>query len=240
MLFRKSISNTKNFFKNTVESVKSFFSGGYQRLPKTPRCSLFPCSGTRRLNMKTSSCYEDLDKFYTDFTNQWDDHADKDHTNEAKKRSKKKVVFSIDTKQDNEQVYSSNPGSFMKFAKATKNNQVERRDDEDAIIKRKCAHEGKRQDYSWINKGMREEAAKRASLVEERLKELEMMDVSNLEHVLDIEEVLHYYSRLTCPAYVDIVDQFFMDMYSEFSGHRESKLCGNNSKLRERLKKGSI
>jgi hypothetical protein len=52
--------------------------------------------------------------------------------------------------------------------------------------------------------------------VAQKLKELEMMDVSNVEHVLDVEEVLHYYSRLTCPAYLDIVDKFFMDMYAEF------------------------
>ncbi|THF98523.1 hypothetical protein TEA_001166 [Camellia sinensis var. sinensis] len=41
-----------------------------------------------------------------------------------------------------------------------------------------------------------------------------MVDKSNIEHVLDIEEVLHYYSRLTCPAYVDIVDKFFMDIWT--------------------------
>ncbi|WCJ42466.1 hypothetical protein M5689_023274 [Euphorbia peplus] len=51
--------------------------------------------------------------------------------------------------------------------------------------------------------------------VQEKLKEIEKMDMSNVEHVLDIEEVVHYYSRLTCPAYLDIVDKFFMDMYSE-------------------------
>ncbi|GAB4830440.1 hypothetical protein Ancab_020078 [Ancistrocladus abbreviatus] len=32
---------------------------------------------------------------------------------------------------------------------------------------------------------------------------------SDENHVLDIEEVLHYCSRLTCPAYCDIVDRFF-------------------------------
>ena len=44
-----------------------------------------------------------------------------------------------------------------------------------------------------------------------------MMDIINVDHVLDIE-VLYYYSRLTCPAYLDIVDKFFMDMYAEFFG----------------------
>ncbi|KAL2493097.1 Uncharacterized protein Adt_28725 [Abeliophyllum distichum] len=49
-----------------------------------------------------------------------------------------------------------------------------------------------------------------------KMRELEMMDVNDTDHVLDIEEVLHYYSRLTCPAYQDIVDKFFMDMYAEY------------------------
>lgn len=54
--------------------------------------------------------------------------------------------------------------------------------------------------------GEREE--ERISLVTEKLKEMEMMDGGNVEHVLDIEEVIHYYSRLTCPAYRRIIDKF--------------------------------
>ncbi|CAN0878243.1 hypothetical protein LINGRAHAP2_LOCUS12369, partial [Linum grandiflorum] len=50
-----------------------------------------------------------------------------------------------------------------------------------------------------------------------KLKELEMMDVSDVEHVLDVEEALHYYSRLKSTAYLDIVDKFFSDMYHEIS-----------------------
>ncbi|GMJ07435.1 hypothetical protein like AT3G24535 [Hibiscus trionum] len=62
----------------------------------------------------------------------------------------------------------------------------------------------------------------RSSMVAQRLKELEMMDMSNAEHVRDIQEVLHYYSRLTCPTYLDIVDKFFMEMYAEIFGHFDS------------------
>lgn len=50
-----------------------------------------------------------------------------------------------------------------------------------------------------------------------KMKELEMMDSSDVEHVLDIEEALHYYSRLTSPVYLDIVDKFFTDMHSEYT-----------------------
>ncbi|KAJ6947345.1 hypothetical protein NC651_001897 [Populus alba x Populus x berolinensis] len=51
----------------------------------------------------------------------------------------------------------------------------------------------------------------------QKMKELEMMDVSDVEHVLDVEEALHYYSRLKSPVYLDIVDKFFTNIYTEFS-----------------------
>ncbi|KAI3759678.1 hypothetical protein L6452_07670 [Arctium lappa] len=53
-------------------------------------------------------------------------------------------------------------------------------------------------------------------VLEQKMKELEMMDMKDEEHVLDIEEVLHYYSLLTSPIYQGLVDKFFTDMYSEF------------------------
>ncbi|KAL4583896.1 hypothetical protein LXL04_008481 [Taraxacum kok-saghyz] len=52
--------------------------------------------------------------------------------------------------------------------------------------------------------------------LEQKMKELEMMDMKDEEQVLDIEEVLHYYSLLTSPIYQDLVDKFFTDMYSDF------------------------
>lgn len=53
----------------------------------------------------------------------------------------------------------------------------------------------------------------RGCLLAEKMKELEMAEVFNKDHVMDIEEALHYYSLITCPVYQDIVDRFFMDMY---------------------------
>ncbi|KAA8541801.1 hypothetical protein F0562_022953 [Nyssa sinensis] len=65
----------------------------------------------------------------------------------------------------------------------------------------------------------------------QKMIELEMMDMTDVDHVLDIQEVLHHYSRLSSPVYLDIVDKFFMDMYSEFFLPRPSKtgsiLCQN-------------
>ncbi|KAF4347172.1 hypothetical protein G4B88_008819 [Cannabis sativa] len=78
------------------------------------------------------------------------------------------------------------------------------------VVMMSCNNNNKKKlgDYHYSNKN-------KNCLVEEKLKELEMLDVSNVDHVLDIEEVLHYYSRLTCPAYLEIIDKFFIDMFSE-------------------------
>lgn len=67
-----------------------------------------------------------------------------------------------------------------------------------------------------------------------KMKELEMMDSSDVEHVLDIEEALHYYSRLTSPVYLDIVDKFFTDMHSEYT-LPHSSLTNKHSKSKGRV-----
>ncbi|GFZ11794.1 hypothetical protein Acr_23g0001790 [Actinidia rufa] len=64
----------------------------------------------------------------------------------------------------------------------------------------------------------------------QKMKELEMMELTEVDHVLDIEEVLHYYSCLKCPAYLDIVDKFFIDMYSEFSLPKPSSSISGSSR----------
>ncbi|GAA0147942.1 hypothetical protein LIER_07518 [Lithospermum erythrorhizon] len=66
-----------------------------------------------------------------------------------------------------------------------------------------------------------------------KLKQLEMLEPKDVEHVLDVEEVLHYYSRLTSPAYVDIVDRFCTDMHNENSLQQPSvSITANNSMRR--------
>ncbi|CAN4100232.1 unnamed protein product [Withania somnifera] len=57
----------------------------------------------------------------------------------------------------------------------------------------------------------------RGEILAQKMKELEMMDEEDLDQMMDIKEVLYYYSHLKCPVYLDIVDRYFMDMYNEFS-----------------------
>ncbi|CAO2813327.1 unnamed protein product [Amaranthus hypochondriacus] len=54
-------------------------------------------------------------------------------------------------------------------------------------------------------------------LLEQQMKDLEMMDVGDVDHVSDVKEALHCYSLLTSPVYVEMVNKFFMDMYTDFN-----------------------
>ncbi|KAK5817144.1 uncharacterized protein LOC108487956 [Gossypium arboreum] len=188
MLLRNSISNTKNFFRKTLQSFKSFFTGcgnetkPYQKLPKA------------------SPYYQDdLEKFYTEFTRRWDATADKG-SKAKKKNKKKKRTMSLSSTQFTTQ---------------------RREDIGESNVEKKQELQG----YTFSKE----------SSVAQKLKEIEMMDVSNVDHVLDVEEVLHYYSRLTCPAYVDIVDKFFMDLCGEFFGP-----IGSPASVGSRPKFGSV
>ncbi|MCD7446869.1 hypothetical protein HAX54_017931 [Datura stramonium] len=57
----------------------------------------------------------------------------------------------------------------------------------------------------------------KGEILAQKMKELEMMDEEDLDQMLDIKEVLYYYSHLKCPVYLDIVDRYFTDMYNELS-----------------------
>ncbi|KAI5680530.1 hypothetical protein M9H77_01757 [Catharanthus roseus] len=201
----------KKFFQKTIDSVKSFLSGGYQRLPKSPPCNSFPCVGGRSMELKYSTSYKELDKVYT-ANIQWD-NDEKNTKNGIKKYDMNSAAV---VSKDEDRGVSNN---LIKRSKA-KTEESKRR---------KMVYEGKKfQDLS-ISKGVREE---KGFLVAKKLKELEMLDKTNVEHVLDIEEILHYYSRLTCPAYLDIVDSFFMEMYSELlSGKTPERVYGSWPKL---------
>lgn len=201
MLLRNSFSNTKKFFRKTVQSFKSLFSGGYQKLPKTTPPHPLSYAASVNLTVQYSS--------YEEFAEPCDSGKDQE-----RKGSKKKAVSSP-TKQETE-VYR---GSFIDFSQATpvKKNHTESREEyhHNRDDTRSIPHQRKRQE-DYCSEGLIKEG--RTCLVAQKLKELEMLDMSNVDHLLDIEDVLHYYSRINCPAYLDIVDRFFMDIYEEFFG----------------------
>lgn len=185
------LRSTKKFFQKTLDSVKSFLSaGGYQRLPKSPD-PRNPGGGGGILELKYSTqSFRELDKVII-------------------KSSSSSCCRNKDASST-----STTPPPRVHHAKASDHHDPQKKKKKN---RRTITYEGKRYQNLWASDDqggvmMREE---RGVSVIKKLKELEMMDKMNAEHVLDIEEILHYYSRLTCPAYLDIVENFFMDMYSE-------------------------
>lgn len=210
MLLRSSISSTKKFFHKTFENLKVFFSPGYERLPKTPSHDNFTfpvMSATSVVEANNNnSSYEDLEKFYANFTEQWDCS----HKQKTRKGSKKKSVMLSALAKQEMQVYD---GNFVCASPVQKINHVQNNNDKRMI----AHHMGKKQDTPALISSVHV-GEKRSCIVEKKLRELATLDKGNVDHVMDIEEVLHYYSKLSCPAYLEIVEKFFMEMYSEFFG----------------------
>ncbi|XP_010476608.1 PREDICTED: uncharacterized protein LOC104755837 [Camelina sativa] len=67
-----------------------------------------------------------------------------------------------------------------------------------------------------------EDAKKRGDALAQKMKDLNMVDLRDVEHSLDVREALRCYSSIRSPVYLDIVDNFFTDMYYEFSDPRTS------------------
>ncbi|THF98979.1 hypothetical protein TEA_022301 [Camellia sinensis var. sinensis] len=130
-------------------------------------------------------------QFNRDFSKQW--QSDNDKAMKSKELMNKANTTS---------------GSFTKF-------------EDGNALKRECkVKENEEKKIGSIGQSRRQEACSQIGngggggyMLAEKIRELEMMDMNDVDHVLDIEEVLHNYSRLTCPVYLDIVDNFFVDMY---------------------------
>ncbi|PON50565.1 hypothetical protein PanWU01x14_222800 [Parasponia andersonii] len=196
LLMRNSISTTKKFFQRTLGNLKSFFTGGsYQKLPKSPRRHPFSGNSTTVAATTTTINIHQCDS-----------------TTCTKKRI---ITSSNSTKQE-----KSDDDDHISTTTTT-TNQVEKKKNDQAYPRKVMIMNNirKLEDYNDCKDQLRSNGEGirkyKYRLVEEKLKEIEMLDLSNVDHVLDIEEVLHYYSRLTCPAYIEIIDRFFMDTFAE-------------------------
>ncbi|KAJ8644724.1 hypothetical protein MRB53_006472 [Persea americana] len=226
MILRDSFSKAKKLFHNTIQTFKTMLSNGYERLPKTPPSNPFSCAAKSKLHHS----FRDLDSFSN---GRYGDDPDE----RTKKKSTTKKIKTPWDENKQDPLYN---GSFMKFARA---NLVEEREKEKHHIRKQS------EDYRKAGESRGESSSSFSRRVEtscavtQRLKELELMDMSNVDHLLDIEEVLHYYSKITCPFYVDIVNKFFMEMYTEFLPQTSPQTCvsrhisnwNNVSKLTEVL-----
>ncbi|KAL5576429.1 hypothetical protein UlMin_018128 [Ulmus minor] len=202
MLLKETIQKSQDFFHKTFRNLKSLFFGGYQKLPKSLSFKAFSCGGGKLQSCKT-------DQFYADFYDELESHLDK-----VNKTDTKVVVAAEEVMTEG----NAGPESFVKLAKAK--------------------HEGslkeKKTGISHLGKGRESNSQKTDAggyVLAQKMKELEMIDAGDMEQALDVEEAIHYYSRLKSPVYLDIVDKFFTDMYSEISIPQPSTKI-NNSKRR--------
>lgn len=191
MLKRETIDKSKNFFHKTLENLKSFFFGGYKKLPKSLSSNPFSCGRGKLKNYKG-------DHYYADFYDEWESHLDKMSKKDGNDTTASKVVM----KEEN-----SSSGSIVFPKKSHVKSKQEGRLKEKKKIGSSNLGKLKESNAQKMNSG--------GYALAQKMKELEMMDAGDVEQVLDIEEALHYYSRLKSPVYVDIVDKFFMDMHSE-------------------------
>ncbi|XP_023000396.1 uncharacterized protein LOC111494654 [Cucurbita maxima] len=100
------------------------------------------------------------------------------------------------------------------------------------IRQEKAVTEKKKQGNTHFRKGDVKSCSRRSDGLVQKMKELEMLDRGDMEQELDLEEAIHYYSRLRSPVYLEIVDRFFMDIHSEFSVPEASAKSMNSSKRR--------
>ena len=195
MLYKKKIIHkSKSLVKKTIQNFKSFF-GGYQKLPKSLSFNAFSCGSSKLKNCKA-------DQIYTDFYEEWESQLD-----EISKKDNKVTITSEEKMKEEENASS---GSLTKLSKKS---PVKTK--EEVGLKEK-----KKTGSSQLGKGKESKSKKTNAgghVLAQKMKELEMVDAGDMEQALDIEEAVHYYSRLRSPVYLDIVDKFFVDMYSDFS-----------------------
>ncbi|KAL0354682.1 UNVERIFIED_CONTAM: hypothetical protein Sradi_3915100 [Sesamum radiatum] len=186
--------------KETIYRTKKFFHRALTNLKsflleRYQKLPKTPCSNPINSTMKSK--LHGVDNFCRSLSQQWD------NSTETVKKKDRHLSPEEQAKGD-EQCSKSfkNAGDFSELEHLKENKKV-----------------------SKISSGRKQEESSLLAAVAlaQKMKELEMMDVNDMDHVMDVEEVLHLYSRLTCPAYLEIVDKFFMDMYSEFNVPQASR-----------------
>ncbi|KAM3380193.1 hypothetical protein P3S68_005766 [Capsicum galapagoense] len=204
ILLKKTIQKTKNFLHKTPHNLKSFLFGGHKKLPKAASHfnTFFSVSkrfsGSKRIPKTTT--VKELDDLYKDYYQQW---HQPDH-NEIQER---KITVKTARKYQGmvEGDYSESQRKLaVRFGMEDKDRE-RRKEDE----KKGC-------------EVLSRSTSKGGLTLLQKMEELEMVEGEDIDHVLDIEEVLQCYSLLNSPVYVDIVDRFFIDMYTEFSFRKPS------------------
>lgn len=209
MLFKETIDKSKVLAQKTIQNLKSFLFGGYQKLPKSFSFNSFSCGSSKLKNCKT-------DQIYTGFYEEWEPRLD-----EIDKRGNKVSLASEELMKEEESACGEN------YLKLEEQNPVKNK--KQGLKEKKkigSSRVGKAKELNSQNTNVT------GHVLAQKMRELEMIDAGDMEQALDIEEAIHYYSRLKSPVYLDIVDKFFVDMYSELSIPQASVKISNSKRRR--------
>ncbi|CAN0858602.1 hypothetical protein LINGRAHAP2_LOCUS7347 [Linum grandiflorum] len=226
MQLRESIEKTKTFLQTTLLNLKSLLFHGYHKLPRPH----FSCgNGSNTTNPDHLADHE----YYTNFCNELECDLDKimrlnSNMVPASKGDIQPIFHAVSPLQVSNSPVKEDKNSSKKSSHC-KVYGVEEEEEEEAEEEEQGSSNRKKKKKKTKKKSSNEDSY----LLARKMKELEMMDVSDMEHVLDVEEAIHYYSRLKSPVYLDIVDKFFTDIYQDFSiSHPSSTVTVNSSKRR--------
>ncbi|KAL4292294.1 hypothetical protein HN51_026564 [Arachis hypogaea] len=201
MLPRETIHKARVLLQKTLRSFKSLVSGGYQKLPRS--LSLNPFL-RRSGNART---YYSSDQFYNEFY----DILQSDLNRIRIRNDDMIMIRSREPPPASASASASVVEDAAKVEEGTSKKQSPLKKNKGETTTTTTTTATLPLKNKKVNSNNNNDA------LAKKMKELEMMDSGDVEHVLDIEEALHYYSRLTSPVYLDIVDKFFIDMQNEFN-----------------------
>lgn len=208
---RRLFSRLRRFLHHrTVEPIKDLLLGGYQRLPKAS-------------SFLGLACREP--KIYESFLTHQSSHSD------FYVESMKESGQLNKPNDDNSAQTGSAPagdgraredimviGSFLNFGNIRNGRLVDKSGGGEGMgsIDSRNSLDGSDKMKSEIpspsaSSNLAELKAEACAIFERRLKEM-VMEHDDPQDWLDIQEFLYYYSRLTCPFYIDMVNNFFMDI----------------------------
>ncbi|KAL3631892.1 hypothetical protein CASFOL_024876 [Castilleja foliolosa] len=202
MLIKETLGKTKKLFHKTIKSLrKSFILVKCQEQPTNPTPSPIFFDGKKDIN--NNSKLQEVDKNF--YSKKWDD--------------------AIEVKKKDGQI------SSKAQQQAKRDEKISTRSISFAGCRGLEAFKEDKNARKYYGKNPKASSFRApADTLARKMKDLEMMDANDMDHVLDVEEVLHYYSRLNCPSYVEIVDKFLTDMHSDFNVTQPSR-SGSMRKL---------
>lgn len=200
VLLRKTLGKTKSFFYTTFKNLKSFYLAGgyYHKLPNNTPPFVNPFNNFYNCSHKS---IRELDDSYICFSEQQQEN--RSTTLSLSPKVQTMIMGDEEYSQTHSNTERENSMVVVKNSKKERGGGKGKKKEELC-----CCNGGGGTHYNLAQK----------------MKELEMLDLDMeekgnndaVDHLQDIEEVLHHYARLKCPVYLELLDKFFMDMYSEF------------------------